>query len=262
MIDRFHPDVLWFDFGWHADRFLTYRPQVVAYYYNHALQHGYEPVLQYKDKLPAGSAVWDIERGKLNSIRPEYWQTDTSVSYKSWSYIQDDAFKTPATVIHDLVDIVSKNGNLLLNIGPRADGTIAQEAADILRELGGWLRINGEAIYMTRPWLTFGEGNTKVGSGQMSENQDQPFTAEDIRFTFKGNKLYAIVLGWPTGAEIRIKSLARGSGYLPRSIAEVELLGSPQKIAWTRDQHAFCATLPREKPCEHAFVLKIAISAA
>lgn len=144
MIDRFEPDVLWFDFGWQYDEFAPWRPQVCAYYYNQALQWGREVVLQYKDKLPDGVAVYDVERGKLDAIRPDYWQTDTAVSYKSWSYIENDEFKSAATLIHDLVDIVSKNGNLLLNVGPRADGVIPAEVAGLLRAVGAWLRVNGD----------------------------------------------------------------------------------------------------------------------
>ena len=136
LVDRFDPDVLWFDFGWHWDEFAPYRPQVAAYYYNRCLERGKVGVLQYKDKFPDGVAVLDIERGKLDDIRDEYWQTDTSVSYKSWSYIEDDHFRTVTSLVHDLVDIVSKNGNLLLNVGPRADGVIPDEPANLLRGLG------------------------------------------------------------------------------------------------------------------------------
>ena len=144
-------------------------------------------MLQYKDKFPDGVAVYDVERGKLDDIRPHYWQTDTSVSYKSWSYIEDDEFKSATTLIHDLVDIVSKNGNLLLNVGPRADGVIPAEATQLLLDLGAWLDVNGEAIYGTRHWERFGEGDTAVEAGHMSERKNQPFTAKDMRFTQKDN---------------------------------------------------------------------------
>ena len=106
----------------------------------------------------------DVERGELADIRPLYWQTDTSVSNKSWGYIQNDTFKTPEFIVHQLIDIVSKNGNLLLNVGPRSDGTIPSEVQQVLREIGSWLQVNGEAIYGTRPWRVYGEGPTDSGS--------------------------------------------------------------------------------------------------
>ena len=126
------------------------------------------------------------------------WQTDTSVSNKSWGYIEHDTFKTPAFIVHQLADVVSKNGNLLLNIGPRADGTIPDEVQQVLRAVGGWLKVNGDAIYGTRPWKIYGEGPTKVAAGSFHDTKTQEYTAEDFRFTTKGNDLYAIEMGWPS----------------------------------------------------------------
>src|SRR5208283_4523826 len=108
------------------------------------------------------AAVLDIERGKLAAIRPQFWQTDTSISEKSWGYIENDTFRSPGSLVDDLVDIVSKNGCLLLNIGPKPDGTIPEQAERILLEMGRWLEVNGEAVYGTRPWKIFGEGPTEV----------------------------------------------------------------------------------------------------
>jgi len=256
LIDRFQPDVLWFDFGWHRDEFAPYRPAVAAYYYNRAMQWGKGVVLNYKDKLPKGAAVYDIERGKLNQIREHYWQTDTSVSYKSWGYIEDDEFKAVATLVHDLVDIVSKNGNLLLNVGPRADGTIPEETAELLLGMGDWLKVNGEAIYGTRHWRIYGEGETEVGTGHHTERENKPFTASDIRFTTKDNALYAICLAWP-GEESTIRALGTSSPIPAEAISEISMLGSEEKLPWSQDEGGLKIKTPAEKPCRHAYTFKI-----
>jgi len=259
LINKFEPDVLWFDFGWHEDEFTPYRPQVAAYYYSEALKWSKEVVLQYKDKLPDGVAVLDIERGKLDHLREDYWQTDTSVSYKSWSYIENDEFKPPGVIIHDLVDVVSKNGNLLLNVGPRPDGTIPEAAASLLRYLGRWLQINGEAIYGTRPWHVYGEGPAKIGQGHLKERDDQPFTAKDIRFTRKGNALYAIPLGWP-GEKITIQSLGTKSPLAAETIQDISLLAEDDiALSWSQDEDGLTISLPAQPVGEHAFAIKISM---
>jgi alpha-L-fucosidase len=259
LVDKYQPQVFWFDWWIEQVVFEPYLQKFASHYYNRGLEWGKGVVLQYKhETFPPGTALLDIERGKLNDIRPDYWQTDTSVSYKSWSYVENDEFKTPTTLVHDLVDIVSKNGNLLLNVGPRADGTIPDEAASLLRGLGDWLRVNGEAIYGSRHWQTFGEGSTKVGEGHMREREDKPFTAEDIRFTTKGNDLYAICLGWP-GESTTIKSLGSGSAVKSDRIASVSMLGSQQPLSWTQDANGLRIQTPSEKPCDHAYTFKIAL---
>ena len=254
LVDRFSPDVFWFDFGWHRDEFEPWRPRMTAYYYNHALEHGYEPVLQYKAKFPDGVAVFDIERGKLDDIREEYWQTDTSVSYRSWSHIEDDEFKTATSIVHDLIDIVSKNGNLLLNIGPKADGTICQEATDSLLGLGEWLKVNGEAIYGTRHWRVYGEGPTEVSTVAFRERDYLPFTAQDIRFTIKGDTLYAVCLGWPEG-QVTIESLA------DVKVAGVSMLGTGESLSWSQGKGRLVIDAPSQKPCDHAYTFKIQLDA-
>ena len=258
LVDKFQPDVLWFDFGWHFDEFAPYRPQVAAYYYNRALEWGGEPVLQYKDKVPDGVAVLDIERGKLDDIREEYWQTDTSVSYKSWSYIEDDHFRTVTSLVHDLVDIVSKNGNLLLNVGPRADGLIPDEPANLLRGLGAWLSLNGEAIYETRAWTIYGEGPTNVPTVAFKEHENAPMTPEDVRFTTSkdGKTLYAICLGWP-GATDQGSATIGSLGELAPQIKRVTMLGVAGALPWQAGEAGVTIACPPQAPCKHAVTFKI-----
>jgi alpha-L-fucosidase len=222
------------------------------------LAHGYEPILQYKDKFPEGTAVYDVERGKLDDIREHYWQTDTSVSYKSWCYIENDEFKTVTTIVHDLIDIVSKNGNLLLNVGPKPDGTIPDQATNLLLGLGEWLKVNGEAIYDTRPWHTYGEGSARVATGHLKEREDDPLTVEDIRFTTNDNILYAICPQWPD-EEVIIKSLGVNSTVKAEMIAEIRMLGSPGKLTWSQAEDGLRIKAPAEKPCEHAYSFKIVL---
>ncbi|MGI9274284.1 MAG: alpha-L-fucosidase [Endozoicomonas sp.] len=267
MIDEFHPAALYFDFGWHHKAFESYRPKVLSYYYNHAEKHGYEPVLNYKDmpespagsaEIPDGLAVLDVERGGLNDIREEPWQTCTSVSYKSWGYIENDNFRTPTALIHDLIDIVSKNGNLLINVGPRPDGTIPREAIEPLNEMGEWLKVNGEGIYGTRPWRCFHEGKVIRKGGSFSE-KPLSFTAGDFRFTRRGeNTVYAFAMSVPENRQLELVSFQRYN----LKIRDVSLLGSAEKPDWQQANGKLRLTLPPELPTAHASVLKITLSSA
>jgi alpha-L-fucosidase len=200
--------------------------------------------------------VLDVERGQLAGIRPLYWQTDTSVSNQSWGYIQNDTFKSPEFVIHQLIDIVSKNGNLLLNIGPRSDGTIPEEVQQVLREVGSWLQISGDAIYGTRTWKIYGEGPTKVSEGAFHDTDTHPYTAEDFRFTKKGDALFAIELGWPSNREAVIHSLGSGvEGH--QKIVSVALLGSDMKLEFEQREDGLHIHLPEQRAGKYAYAFRI-----
>jgi len=258
LVDKYQPQLVWFDWWIETPAFEPYLRQFAAYYYNRGAQWNRGVVINYKNRtFPERAAVYDIERGQLSDICPLFWQTDTSISKNSWGYVKEQDYKTPTALIGDLVDIVSKNGALLLNIGPRPDGTIPEPEQEILLEIGKWLALNGEAIYGTRPWRVFGEGPTQVESGSFTDTKRPAFTAQDIRFTTKGEALYAILLGWPTGDEVNIQSLGSNLKLYPGEIGTVEMLGVKEPLRWSRGVQGLRVQLPPEKPCEHAFVLKI-----
>ena len=214
-------------------------------------------MLTYKDHdFPENTAVLDIERGKLDALRLLPWQTDTSVSIHSWGYVKNDEYRDAKSLIGELVDVVSKNGNLLLNVGPKADGTIPEEARTILLEMGRWLATNGEAIYGSRPFLLYGEGPTTVASSALYTDR-QDFTPEDIRFTTHNGALYAIALGWPAGGELRVRSLWKGTPYLNGPVCSVELLGQTGELVSSQREDGLHIQLPAVRPDEPAFSFRI-----
>jgi len=249
IVEKYHPDIMYYDWWIGQASIRPYLAKFAAFYYNESTKHGQQGLINYKDQaMEQHSGVLDIERGQLAEIHPTYWQTDTSISNQSWGYIEHDTFKTPAFVVHQLVDIVSKNGNLLMNIGPRSDGTIPEEVQQVLLAVGAWLKVNGEAIYGTRPYRVFGEGPTKVAAGSFHDTDTLDYTAEDFRFTTKGGSLYAIEFAWPKGDEAVVKSLATG-GPDAKPVSAVRLLGSDAKLSFTQAADGLHIHLPA-KPAE------------
>ncbi|MEA1673145.1 alpha-L-fucosidase [Nitrospirillum sp. BR 11163] len=243
LVDLYHPDLIYFDWWISHPAFRGTLPKFLAYYYNAQAKLGGSAVVNYKlGAFPEGAGVLDIERGQLPGIQPRVWQTCTSISDGSWGYVENDTYKSPQALIHLLADVVSKNGNLLLNIGPRADGSIPQGAQDTLLAMGDWLKVNGEAIYGTRPWRQFGEGPTEVASGSFQETKTKPYTAQDFRFTTKGAALYAIELGWPAEGEAVIHSLKAED-----KVKAVTLLGpgGGTVVTFRQDADGLHLTLPQ-----------------
>jgi alpha-L-fucosidase len=262
LVEKYHPDIVYFDWWIGQASIRQNLTRFAAFYYNSSLKYGdHVGVINYKDyAMQEHSAVLDLERGQLGDIRPLYWQTDTSVSNKSWGYIKDDTFKSPEVVVHQLIDIVSKNGNLLLNIGPKSDGTIPDEVQQALLEVGTWLNVNGEAIYATRPWRIYGEGPTKVAAGSFHDVDTTPYTPQDFRFTTRGEVLYAIGLGWPTNGEAVIRSLAQTVGS--EHVQSVVLLGSNARLQFDQRPDGLHVQLPRVAPSKYAYALRLTFDRA
>jgi alpha-L-fucosidase len=247
LVDKYHPDLLYFDGGIPHGQFGM---ELIAHYLNeNAREHGgkEEAVVNVK----AGSFVRDYERGVSPILQDKPWQDDTSLS--GWFYINTNPHNDPhslvkdaGTVIDTLADVVSKNGNLLLNLPQRGDGSLYPQCEAVLAELTKWMPINGEAIFGTRPWTTFGEGPTVIAPKGMNEPMT-PMTWHDIRFTTKGTVLYAICLGVPEG-EVKITSLASQAD----KIKSVELLGSNDKIDWKATPQGLVIEPSSRWPCDHA----------
>jgi alpha-L-fucosidase len=256
IVDKYRPELVWFDWWIEQPVFQPYLQKFAAFYYNRGAEWKQGVAINYKNKaFPDKAAVLDIERGQLAAIRPFYWQTDTAISMNSWGYVVPQDYKTAGSIIGDLVDIVSKNGCLLLNIGPKPDGTIPEPEQKILLEIGRWLAVNGEAVYGTRPWTVFGEGPTSVPDGGFSDTKRSAFTARDFRFTTKGGLLYAVALAWPEGGKMVVQSLASGKAM----VKDVALLGYHGRLPWTQTAAGLEVTVPVQKPGDHAYTLKIAV---
>ncbi len=275
LITKYKPDLLYFDDGVLPLRQSgeEYGLTIASHLYNTSakVNNGKnEAVMTTKrldDPKHRQCLIWDIERGKSDKIEPFPWQTDTCIG--SWHYnrgiYERKGYKTAETVVEMLIDIVSKNGNLLLNIPVRGDGTIDDEEVKVLEGVAAWMSINSEAIYATRPWVIFGEGPSiamteKGGFGGVKDAPSKPYSSEDIRFTKKGKILYAFVMDWPKDGKVTIKSLADGSEHYKGRIEDLKLLGSNVTIKWERNENGLVAQMPESKPCDYAFVLKMTLA--
>lgn len=255
VIDKYQPDLLWFDAGL---KFIheEYKKDILAYYYNKAEQWGKEVALTFKwNDLVPGCGLVDLELGRFDTLTYHDWITDTTVDDEhGWAYIKDVRYKSLSTLVHYLVDNVSKNGYLLLNVGPKPNGEIPDQSKELLLGIGKWLEVNGEAIYGTTPWMIYGSGPTRMEkSGPFIEDKEVQYTAKDIRFTVKGDVLYAICLGWPHDPVLieELKTL------YPGEVRSVQMLGAEQELDWSLTDEGLKVKPPDKKPCEHAYVFKI-----
>jgi alpha-L-fucosidase len=264
LVDTYQPMMVYFDWWIQNISFKPYLRKFAAYYYNRARDWGKDVVIAYKhDAFMYSTAVFDVERGGLNGISPRPWQSDTAIAKNSWGYTTGNEYKGPEELVRELVDIVSKNGCLLLNVGPKPDGTITEEEQRVLRAIGSWLRINGEAIYDTSHWIRHGEGPTTLPAGAFAETSDTVFTSKDVRFTFKAPWLYAFVLRWPEDGAVCIESLRRLSGNAEIGfrghIESVEVLGYPNPVRFRQDSEGLFVNVEGSIESSFPVCLKIRI---
>jgi alpha-L-fucosidase len=254
LVDNYHPDLLYSDGG------VAFGNEVglsqIANFYNDSIQHNHGKLTAvYNCKQESdGRWVQDYERGVHGGINPHPWQTDTSIG--DWFYNRHWKYQPLSWTVHMLVDITSKNGNLLLNVVLRPDGSLDPEVETMLHQLADWTKVNGEAIYGTRPWLVYGEGEVKAKGGMFKEKNIQ-YSAKDIRFTTKGKTLYAIALGWPGDGKFIIQSLAKTDDAGANQIKRVELLGYKGKLKFTQTAEGLIVELPGEKLSDLTCTLKI-----
>lgn len=246
VIDKYQPDIIWFD-SWLDQIPEEHRQKFAAYYLNEAKKWNKEVVIVRKqDDLPLDMSVDDLEKSRKNKIEPKSWMTDETISKGSWCYTKDLKIKPTNEVLHVLIDIVSKNGVLLLNISPMANGIIPEEQRSVLEGMGDWLRLHGESIYGTRPWYTYGEGPVKEPEGHFNNHNafaKIKYSAKDIRYTTKEDNIYAIPLGKPTGDQLILKAFNKKDMPKDTTVDKVVILGSGEELKWKHNKEGLVIDL-------------------
>jgi len=250
LVDQYHPDLLYSDGG---IPFGHVGESLVAHFYNVTMKNGVQQAV-YNCKQPSdGRWAQDVERGVLGGIQPYPWQTDTSIG--DWFYNKNWKYRGADWVIHTLVDVVSKNGNLLINVVQRPDGSLDPEAEQVLADMTTWMGTNSESIYGTRPWLVYGEGQTRAKGGAFKE--DFGFTAKDVRFVQKGEgTVYATLMGKPEAGEVTLVSLGKHDGDTA-VVTGVSVLGVRGKVTWSQNADGLHVTLPAGNYSSIATVIKV-----
>ncbi|MCC8169303.1 MAG: alpha-L-fucosidase [Oscillospiraceae bacterium] len=261
LVDNYNPKIIYFDWWIQHDAAKPYLKKFAAYYYNRAVERGTEAVINYKhDAFMFGTAVPDVERGQFADAKPYIWQTDTSVARNSWCYTESNSYKTPNEIIRTLIDVVSKNGRMLLNIGPKSDGSIPAEDREILLAIGGWLKKNGEGIYGANVWRYSEEGPTKTVEGQFSDGAETVYTERDFRFTVKGGSVYVFAMKFPESGAVTVKAFADADAskkpVFNGIIKSVSVLGFDCGVTYTRDENGLHINAPEVKS-EYPVVFKI-----
>lgn len=264
VIDKYQPDIIWFD-SWLDQIPEEYHLKFCSYYLNEAEKLGKEVVIVRKqDDLPLNVSVDDLEKSRKNELEEKSWMTDETVSTGSWCFTQDLKIKPTADVLHVLIDIVSKNGVLLLNISPMADGTIPADQQNVLTTMGEWLSKYGESIYGSRPWYTFGEGPTKEPEGHFSNHQaflKIKYSAKDVRYTTQEGVVYATILGWPgNNTDFLFESFSKENWKDGKEIKNVSLLGCEEKIQYEFTDKGLKVTTPEKAVDEMAVVFKVELN--
>jgi alpha-L-fucosidase len=260
LVDNYHPDLLYTDGG---IPFGDVGLKLVSHYYNvNARLHGGKVDGIFTSKTAKdcvqGTCALDIERGIANEILPDPWQTDTCIG--NWHYKKGIAYKTPKTVVDMLCDIVSRNGNLMLNFPLPNSGMLDDDELKVLDGLTRWMAVNGEGIHGTRPWKVSGNITPPQGDRQQgfNERNRKDLTAADIRYTTKSGSLYVFIMGWPEpGHPHELAQLALGGKPGAGKVRRVELLGHKGNLKFTQNETALAVELPNEKPCDYAITLKI-----
>lgn len=247
VVDNYGPDIIWFD-SWLNLIPQSYLKKMVAFHFNTASERGQEPLVAYKQKdLPRNVGLLDIEQGGMKEMSPDYWLTDITLSYSSWCYVNDQTYKDAALVIRNMIDVWSKKGVVLLNVSPKADGTIPDEQRVVLKEIGEWLDTYGEAVYGTRTHFKYGYGSAAIRDGNHGgQSATIKYNAEDIRFTISkdGKSLYVFCLGRPDpGKTLSIKDVIE-EGSPEKSVKRVSLLGTGEELKWKIESSELQLTMP------------------
>ena len=249
LVLNYRPKLLYFDWWLQHNAFKPYLKKLAAFYYNCGKQWGTDVMICYKhDAMMFGTGIVEVERGSFAEPKPYPWQTDTAVARNSWCYTHSLQYKSSREIIHTLIDVVSKGGNLLLNVGPKADGTMPDGDRKILEDMAAWMKVNGEAIQGARTWRKFREGPVFTVEGQFQDSKETPYTAEDYRFTVTNGALYAIAMACPEDGKFTVKSLADSKDQnVPEFhgiIDSVEILGYEGTPEWKKDGDGLHVSAP------------------